>query len=396
MRRLHKLLFVPPGWVRKGANLDLDFAKSRFYGGTFDLLSISRSSSGFAQDSFGNLTSFSSNVLRRTDLGLLIEEARTNTCLRSAEFDNSYHTKGNGGTGSVPTVTANAGTAPDGTATADRIQFALNGGTSSADNSTIGGFAGADVAFADGTTRVKSVWLKSNTGSSYTLTLRYNSTSVYLNVTPTWTRFSVAGASASDQTSTLQLRGGQPTTNSDSADVLAWGMQVEEGSFATSNISTTSGAISRAADAVSLLDAARVLLKGATYSAILKTNNLDGAPASPAFLIDGATGGNDRLIYGAGDTTIASRSSDSTVLTATLGSSATLTGGTIKSGIAVDPSGRSLVANGGTVATDFKTFGTAITPTLGGPSNYINGYVSRLSLFRNRVPDATLQQMSAL
>ena len=42
-------------------------------------LSCTRASTGYAQTAAGTLTSFAANTLRRTDKGLLIEEARTNS-----------------------------------------------------------------------------------------------------------------------------------------------------------------------------------------------------------------------------------------------------------------------------------------------------------------------------
>ena len=55
---------------------------------------------------------------------------KTNTCLQSQTFNSATWTKSGGGGSTAPTVTANAGVAPDGTTTADRVQFnltALNG-----------------------------------------------------------------------------------------------------------------------------------------------------------------------------------------------------------------------------------------------------------------------------
>lgn len=84
------ILLGPPGWVKTGAIVDLDFANGRTFGCTFSAcLSITRASqktnllpssaSGFAYTTFAN------NTLAITPgLGLLIEEARTNQLLNSA------------------------------------------------------------------------------------------------------------------------------------------------------------------------------------------------------------------------------------------------------------------------------------------------------------------------
>jgi hypothetical protein len=81
----------------------------------------------------GDLVVLSSNVCRvEYDsggvLGLLTEITRTNTALRSQELDNAVWTTTVSGV-AAPTITANFATAPDGTTTAERIQFpATTGG----------------------------------------------------------------------------------------------------------------------------------------------------------------------------------------------------------------------------------------------------------------------------
>src|SRR6056297_2388196 len=61
----------------------------------------------------------------------LLKWAPHNLLTYSEDFTNAAWAKVNAGVGSLPVVTANAGIAPDGTSTADRVQFDLNGGTTS-------------------------------------------------------------------------------------------------------------------------------------------------------------------------------------------------------------------------------------------------------------------------
>ena len=105
-----------PGWVYSGASVDVDFADNQYYGDSLNnLVSISRSSAGYAQTNNGTLTSFGPNTLRQTDLGLLIEPAATNLLKQSQTFATSTWTV------SRATVTTNAAVAPDGTMTANAL-----------------------------------------------------------------------------------------------------------------------------------------------------------------------------------------------------------------------------------------------------------------------------------
>jgi hypothetical protein len=82
---------------------------------TIPNISVARASAGFAQTAAGALTSFASGVARQTDLGLLVEPARTNLITYSDAFSDAAWTKAR------LTVTADATNAPDGTATADTL-----------------------------------------------------------------------------------------------------------------------------------------------------------------------------------------------------------------------------------------------------------------------------------
>src|SRR4029077_1644502 len=55
-------------------------------------------------------------------LGLLVEDARTNSALRSQQIENAAWTAANAVV-AAPTITANAAVAPDGTTTAERVQI---------------------------------------------------------------------------------------------------------------------------------------------------------------------------------------------------------------------------------------------------------------------------------
>jgi hypothetical protein len=99
-------------------------------------------------------------------LGYYSQRAATNVILWSDDFTNAAWVKQGGGTGSVPVVTPNDAIAPDGTLTADRVDFALNGGTS-ADRTK----AKLSQTQTIASPNTSSVWLKTVDGSTKILRL---------------------------------------------------------------------------------------------------------------------------------------------------------------------------------------------------------------------------------
>lgn len=139
------------------------------------------------------------------------------------DFSPGAWTKDGTGTGSTAVVTANAGTAPDGSMTAARVQFNRGGGTTVSDASRLFQFLGGT------DTRVGSIYIKSNDASSYSLQLLTGSNVQNITAGASWTRVTVSGASASN----LMLRLVGSVGASSTADILIWHPQLESGSTAT-------------------------------------------------------------------------------------------------------------------------------------------------------------------
>jgi hypothetical protein len=200
-------------------------------------------SNGLIEIVDANLPRFDYDPTTLAPKGLLIEETRANLLLHSAGANESAWTKDATGTGVAPVVTPNFAVAPDGTTTADRIQFNRGAGTTVSDLSRVFQFIGGT------DTRTATVYLKSNDANTYSLQLLTGSNVQNISVTPSsFTRFSVSGASGSNFMLRLAGSVGASTT----ADILFWGAQLEVGAFATSYIPTTTTSLTRNADVVSM------------------------------------------------------------------------------------------------------------------------------------------------
>lgn len=126
------------------------------------------------------------------------------------------------GSGSTPTKTTNYAAAPDGTTTAQRVQFNVGAGTASTD---VSAFYQSPVC----TTALNSVWIKSATGSDQKITLRARASSTVddsnITATSTWTQISKLQTGGTAIFAMVQ-RGDWKTANT--ADILIWHPQCED------------------------------------------------------------------------------------------------------------------------------------------------------------------------
>jgi len=287
-----------PGWAKDALwrraqavpSLDLRFADNKSIVDAVtgqSLVTFTRASSGTFVDSAGVLQTaavdvprFDHNPTTGESLGLLVEEARTNLLLRSEELDNNTAWQRNGAT--LPTVTANAGVAPNGTTTADlwtrsiaTSNFITQTTTKAASTiqytysifvkQAVGNFCAlrcqglypnkVDVVFnissgaihtpatvAGGTFTGPSAFITAYPNGWYRLTVTATSDTATFH--ECLTSFSSNG---------VVIDGSDSVSNS--AGFL-WGAQLEAGAFPTSYIPTTTATATRSADVASITGSA--------------------------------------------------------------------------------------------------------------------------------------------
>ena len=172
---------------------------------------------------------------------LLLENSATNVIINSEDFTGSEWVLYGYASGDAPILTSNYDTSPDGKQNATRLQFNLNGGTTTTDRSYI-----RYNSFASQTDYYYSCYVKSANGQEQKLLWQHGGDDNEFTVTNEWQRVELDRNGNAETFTGFSLRGGISTV--DTADVLVWGFQVEQRSYATSYIPTQGSAVTRIGD----------------------------------------------------------------------------------------------------------------------------------------------------
>jgi hypothetical protein len=246
-------------------SLDLNFAKLKRLDPrvTFTRTSTGTyvGADGLIKTAGNGVARFDHNPATGESLGLLVEEARTNNLLRSEEFDNATWIKETG-----ISITATAGLAPNGTATAETATHSSADGALVQNTSVGAGIHSFSVylKYIDtpwvrvtvGNTSISATaYFNLSTGALGALGNNASSKSYSIQALPNgWYRCTVTGALTTDGTNYVQLNTAPADANGSRVigSFYAWGAQLETGAFPTSYIPTTTATVTRAADIASI------------------------------------------------------------------------------------------------------------------------------------------------
>lgn len=243
---------------------------------------FTRSTTGtFVDQGDGLVKTAAIDVARFESSGVLIEGANTNDILRSEEFDNASWSK------SSVTVTPNTAVAPDGTTTADELDLSAD----------VGARIFQSVTSRPAGMFTFSVYLKAKPGQSGTFPVRMltlgtggeTADALFTLNDSTWVRVELT-ASQTGVGTVIVYPGNRQVAGETLDTALAWGAQLELSAFASSYIPTTSAAVTKTLDDLSV-SAANIVAPASDYSlhTIVDVIGLDSAKSQILLNVDGET-----------------------------------------------------------------------------------------------------------
>jgi hypothetical protein len=241
---------------------------------------------------------------RFEDKGLLIEESRANTIVNSTNMPAIF-------TATELTATANAGTAPDGTNTAVKLEASANA-TQHFYQCASGG----------GATRTYTVFAKANgentiylgnyfyvsQGFNFNLTddsepsgsisgsITYSYTQK--NLANGWKRLSYTVDSYGGRFNFIVMPGGNNSNAGTGGAVLIWGPMSENAAFPTSYIPTAGSTVTRSADVVQITgDNFSSWYNQSEGTVLLKATTLTTDPKTFFYICDASSAASDRISH---------------------------------------------------------------------------------------------------
>jgi hypothetical protein len=347
--------------------------------------------------------------------GLLVEEQRSNLVTYSEQFDNAIWFKAD------VSVTANAAVSPDGTTTADSVTPTTNSILHEIYNT---------FSSTSGITYTGSYYVKAN-GYRYvqllgpmlvfaeyanfdlltgTRTAGTTGFGTIESVGNGWYRISISAAalstSATARWSLAVMPSGTsvraaPFAGDGTSGIFAWGGQTEAGSFATSYIPTVASQVTRAADNASMLGdnfATWFNFSQGTFNATWDVGGIDTTRRRHVWIINDA--GLQRLALRALDASvnnpIAAIGTGAAVIS--LNGVAYSANTPVKVAAAYG-SNMALSQNGAAAVTD-PSVASVSGPSLGiggtvAGGTELNGHIRSISYYPTRLPNATLQSITA-
>jgi hypothetical protein len=352
---------------------------------------------------------FDYNPVTRLPRGFLVEEARTNLALRSAEFGSISWTKNNA------TVTANVTTAPDGTTTAFKLAEDAATGFHGINQlaTLVSGTAYTQTFFVKAAERN---WIALTEGNNVTATAYFNlATGTIGTVSGTgspsativpfgngWYRVSLTFTPIANagniQIRTATADGTANYAGTVGSGVFIWGAQLEAGSFPTSYIPTTTSTVTRSADVATITGSLFSQWYGQARGTFVMNFTPDGGLTSGSTRVLSVSSGgvSNRVVdvnFFAGNWT----NYNGTATLAIGPAAVTTIPQRIAAAYATANYGYTL--NGGTVATDTSALVNSPTQLNLGyldTGNYLNGHIRSVAYYPVRAADFQLQALTEL